>query len=66
MEWPSIIQMNDASDVTEGWAISGEAFYRNSVLLLGLIDNIGMMLYLEEHKEGSKEWCEILYRQVTG
>lgn len=37
--------MNDATDVTEDGAISGEAFYRNSVLLLSLIDNVGSITY---------------------
>ncbi|GAA3401391.1 M56 family metallopeptidase [Paenibacillus hodogayensis] len=37
--------MNDATDVSVDGAIRGEAFYRNSILLLSLIDNVGSITH---------------------
>ena len=37
--------MNDSTDVIKEGAISGEAFYRNSILLLSLIDNVDSITY---------------------
>ncbi|WP_084402891.1 M56 family metallopeptidase [Paenibacillus antarcticus] len=37
--------MNDSIDVMKEGAISGEAFYRNSILLLSLIDNVDSITY---------------------
>ncbi|MFS0836460.1 M56 family metallopeptidase [Paenibacillus sp. 1P03SA] len=38
-------EMNDDTDVVENGAMSGEAFYRNAVLLLSLIDNVDRITY---------------------
>jgi len=37
--------MNDSTDVLQEGAISGEAFYRNSILLLSLIDNVDSITF---------------------
>ncbi|MEC0091969.1 M56 family metallopeptidase [Paenibacillus macquariensis] len=37
--------MTDSTDVSKEGAISGESFYRNSILLLSLIDNVDSITY---------------------
>lgn len=37
--------MNDSTDVLKDGAISGEFFYRNTILLLSLIDNVDIISY---------------------
>ncbi len=47
------INMNDSSSVMVDGAISGDAFYRNSILLFSLIDNVDIIKYYMKDNTGN-------------